>query len=127
MIALGDSFHFNVDLGHLWMVITDPYGSAGNFLMVNMTSLRAHVADTTCILKVGEHPEVVHDSVVYYQDAREWWVDGDRGYDQILAKGLITPRLPLSRALLRRIQNGALASPYFKRKYVARVQACLVI
>ncbi len=126
MPNLGDTFRLRVEGGHLWMIITTPTGPDHSFVMVNMTTLRGHVEDTSCILRLGDHPCVDHDSVVYYIDAREWWTDGALGYDTLLAKGRIIPREKLGDAVLRRIQDGALTSTFFKRKFRQSVQNSLV-
>jgi len=94
--------------------------------MVNATTLRDHVDDESCILQAGDHHCIHHASAVYYKDAREWWRDGPTGYDALLASNQIVPRNSLDTAVLRRVQNGALLSDFFKRKYIARVQNDLV-
>lgn len=125
MPALGDAFHFRVAAGHLWVVIAPPC-IEGKFLMVNATSLDEEVEDTSCLLDAGDHDCIVHRSVIYYVDAREWWCDGNKGYTSLLSSNEVIPRDPLQRAILRRIQDGALASPFFKRKFAPWVQANLV-
>ena len=55
---------------HLWIVLTDPdVDIKRNVAIVNLTTLRKG-ADTTVILKSGDHPFIKHDTAVYYQDAR---------------------------------------------------------
>jgi hypothetical protein len=108
------------------MIITAPIGPEGKFVMVNMTTLRGHVEDTSCILKPGDHPSIKHDSVVYYLDAREWWANGERGYDSLLAKGIILPQQKLDDTILRRVQEGALNSAFFKKKFRVFVADSLV-
>jgi hypothetical protein len=125
MVTIGESFRLGQS-GHLWMVITTPEGVDGTFVMVNMTSVGPHTEDMTCVLHVGDHPEVHHDSVIRYGLAREWWNGGDRGHDYWSEFGQITACQPLDNIVLRRVQDGALISPFFKKKFVPRVQACLV-
>jgi hypothetical protein len=79
MVTLGETFRFEVEGAHLWIVITSPDGGNGAFIMVNMTTLATHTVDKTCLLHVGDHPDVHHESVIYYADAREWWNSGPRG------------------------------------------------
>jgi hypothetical protein len=124
-VAIGDTFTLGQG-GHLWMVITHPDGADGRFIMVNMTSLRLWTVDRSCILHVGDHPLVRHDSVIAYGDAEEWWERGECGYDDRLALQMIQPNAPLDIAVLRRVQDGASASNWFKKKRKPRVQACLV-
>ena len=108
------------------MVITHPDGPDGHFVMVNITSLRPHTVDTTCPFRAGDHPFVQHDSIIAYRDAKEWWVQGECGYDDRLALQMIQPNAPLDLAVLRRVQDGALTSHWFKKKWRPRVRACLV-
>ena len=126
MPNLGDTFRFDLEGAHLWIVITTPEGADGRFIMVNITTLRPNAPDTSCVLQVGDHPFIVRDSIAFYHDAREWWTTSDHGYDHLFAKGDLIPQAPMIPAVLRRIQDGALASHFFKRKYEPRVQACLV-
>ncbi len=50
--------------------MTDPDDDTErNMAIVNLTTLRKG-ADTTVILKSGDHPFVKHDTTVYYEDAR---------------------------------------------------------
>lgn len=58
------------EIKHLWIVLTDPDEDIKrNAAIVNLTTLRKG-ADTTVILKSGDHPFVKHDTTVYYEDAR---------------------------------------------------------
>ncbi len=123
-MVIGDTFQLAG--GHLWIAITAPDGLEGHFVVVNLTTLRPPTADQTCVLHDGDHPFVHHDSVIQYSDAREWWIEGANGYDEHLNAGNVTPNQHMSNVILRRVQDGALHSPYFAKKYLARVQACLV-
>lgn len=123
--TVGETFRL-VAGGHLWMVISAPEGTNGTFVMVNMTSLGAHSVDTTCLLRVGDHPAVHHDSVIYYMDAKEWWNVGEHGHNYYTARGTLIPEQPLSRDVLRRVQDGALVSQFFKKRFIPLVQASLV-
>lgn len=125
MVTLGQTFRFQVEGAHLWTVITTPDGHEGTFVMVNVTTFAAH-KDTSCVLHAGDHPDIQHDSVIYYADARAWWNVGPNGHDYWTGQGQIEQRDPLNNAILRRIQDGALASPFFKRKFIPLVQTCLV-
>lgn len=126
MVTLGESFRFQVARSHLWIVITVPRGAAGSFVMVNLSTLTEAAIDTSCVLQAGDHADVHRDSVIRYGDAREWWNVGDNGHDQLIAQGLIDQRQPVDNVILRRIQDGAMISPFFKQKYTARVQLSLV-
>ena len=52
---------------HVWILLTDP--AEDQAAIVNVTTLRNH-PDQTVILKVGDHPYITHDSIIFYADAR---------------------------------------------------------
>ena len=67
---LGATF-INRNLGspdHLWIVCSPPQPDY-SVLMFNLTT-RDNALDETCIVRVGEHPFVTHDSVVDYDRGR---------------------------------------------------------
>jgi hypothetical protein len=53
---------------HLWMTISDPKVDAENVLIVNLTSLDIR-KENVCVLHVGDHSWVRHDTCVNYADA----------------------------------------------------------
>jgi hypothetical protein len=125
MATIGQSFRLGAG-GHLWLIITHPDGASGSFVMVNVTTLDDDVVDISCILHKGDHPDVHHDSVVFYADAQEWFAAGDDGCDANLKANTILSGPTFTQPVLRRIQDGALASSYFKKKFRPRVLASLV-
>ena len=52
---------------HLWAVLTDP-DKDDTVVIVNLTTRQPH-SDDTVILHPGDHPFVLHETVVFYQDA----------------------------------------------------------
>ena len=54
---------------HLWIVITEPDGADGSCLIVSLTTLR-YGKDQTVILRVGEHPFIQHETIVFYRNIR---------------------------------------------------------
>ena len=78
-IALGQTFLVLAEGGHLWVVVTPPFGPEGDFIMVNMTTLRSSTRDRSCLLDVGDHPFIRHATAIFYGDAREWHAHGDNG------------------------------------------------
>ena len=55
--------------GHLWVIITEPFGSPEQVIIVNLTSKRPH-SDTTVILLPNDHSFIKHETVISYDDAR---------------------------------------------------------
>ena len=56
------------DTAHLWVILTAP-DAQGLVLLVNFTTLRPH-SDRTVEIQAGDHPFVVHPTVVHFADAR---------------------------------------------------------
>ena len=52
---------------HLWIVISDPDADAERIVIVSLTSHRAD-KDQACLLRVGDHPYVKHDTCVNYRE-----------------------------------------------------------
>ena len=57
------------DKKHLFVVLTDPCPTAGDVLMVNVSTIR-HGHDPACKLFAGDHPFIRRDSFVEYVRAR---------------------------------------------------------
>jgi hypothetical protein len=70
--ALGDAYMLRKpgqQTEHLWVLVTRAHPDNGQAIMVNITTLRAHSADTTTVLQPGDHPFITQASVVFYADA----------------------------------------------------------
>jgi hypothetical protein len=127
MPTLGDAFLFNVDRSHLWIVISNPAGDRKPFVMVNLTTHNDRVFDESCVLEPAHYPQYIkHRTVVYYIDAKLWWIDGEKGFDELDGDGQIIPMPKVGNQTLRRIQQGALMSNFFSPDHKPRVQASLV-
>jgi len=96
------------DVSHIWVLVLSSDPVTMETVMVNVTTRRAH-SDSTLVLQAGEHPVVKHPSVVHYGDARI--VDG-RAIEAALGAGTFPAHSDCSAALLKRIQEGLLASPF---------------
>jgi hypothetical protein len=103
---------------HLLIICTDPLPD-GNVVAFNLTS-RDWDSDQTCVVKVGEHPYLVRDSVIAYK------------YGELLTPRhiarlqLLAPKEygPVSPELLLRIQEGAVKSdqtPAYLKKIMADI------
>ena len=64
----GDTFIRGDRDKHLWVVLSDPKLDPEKVLLVNLTSLDC-LKERVCILKVGDHPWVAHDTCVNYGDS----------------------------------------------------------
>ncbi len=97
---------------HLWIVVE--VTSGGDAVIFNVTTERSD-SDTTCRLKAGEHPFIVHDSVVAYNRGQ---LIAQAVFAQLQKAGyLIQP--PASPALVKKIRNGARQSPFTPKKLSA--------
>jgi len=97
---------------HLWIIVTDPLASSHEAVIVNVTTLRQH-SDTTVVLKPGDHPYIQHDSVIFYADAR---LADVRNIQAGIDGGWFRQYDACSPALLKRIQEGLLASKFTRNK-----------
>ncbi len=91
---------------HLWIIISDPKLDAENVLIVNLTSLDAR-KENVCVLHVGDHPWIRHDSCVNYADAVV------ASLTKLLAAkdaGAIVLHDPIADDVLRRVREGAMNS-----------------
>jgi len=64
----GSTFRFS---GHLWVILTDPFGDAAEIIAAPFSS-KKESSDTTVILKVGDHPFISRDTVIDYALCRIW-------------------------------------------------------
>jgi len=97
-------------LEHLWIVLTGP-DVDGRVVIVNVTS-RVHCADDACLLDVGDHPFVSHESAIAYRLAK---LVPNTQLDDWERRRYLQPRPGVSAELLERIQAGALASRFTPR------------
>jgi hypothetical protein len=91
---------------HLYIVITEP-DEGGKAVCVNVSTAYSF-SERTCVLKIGDHPFVKHESVVRYQYAKILDL-------KLVEKALMTRQfsfvckqhLPCSTELLQRIEMGS--------------------
>ncbi len=89
----------------------------GKVVLVNVSSKKFD-SDDTCVLCVGDHEFITHDSVINYGDAVAAPVSKIQEY---LAMKQFKPLKPVSEGLLMRIKAGALESSAFPKslkKYI---------
>lgn len=97
---------------HLWIVVTQPDPQTHLCAIVSVTTLR-NSKDQTVILRPGDHPFIRHDSTIFYGDAMI--VDALRLESEIAA-GLALVREACSKAILKLLQDGVVASPFTRPK-----------
>jgi hypothetical protein len=105
---------------HLFILLTDPYKNNNMddswILMVSLSTIRTGVPhDPTCILYVGDHPFIKHESYVFYQKARL------ENADKILRgikSGQLIPQDPIDRSVFARVCKGLQESRLTPPKYL---------
>ena len=106
---IGDSFWVQTrsePIEHIWVLITKPNPLNKTSIWVNVTTARSW-SDRTTVLRIGDHPTVDREAVVYYRGAKR--VDLVKlEYDLQSGQARRTSRCPDT--LLARIQTGILAS-----------------
>lgn len=79
----------------------------GSVIHCHLTTFNRH-SDTTCIIEAGEHSFVVHRTAVRYDQAQ---ICCDGMQMEALERSIEKRFEPVNIELLRRIKEGALASP----------------
>ncbi len=96
---------------HLYIVISIIDNNT-KALSVNVTSKKDR--DESCILKVGDHEFVTHDSVIRYEDAITPKIDT---LTEAIKKGVIERQEPVRNDVLNRILEDARNSKALAQKY----------
>lgn len=114
----GDAFYFRRHENHLWIVLSDPAANPQQVLLVNMTTWRAD-KDQACLLNAGDHPCVLHNSVINSEEARVCTL---AHLHSLVAADAVELKAPVSPALLQRIRAAAADS---KRMQIGAFQLLL--
>jgi len=104
----GDTFRpadRKIDI-HLWVVISDPLQDPAHILIVSMTTYKPY-KESACLLRSGEHRAISHDTCIAYDLAK---VTSSAKLEEARDKGLLSPDVPVSEEVLRRIREGAALS-----------------
>ncbi len=92
------------------MIITEIDQKTGTAVCVNVTSSYSH-SDRTCILNVGDHAFIRHESVINFSDARQILIEHvERALSSQTSKFVCVAHQSCSDALLARIRDGLLQS-----------------
>lgn len=98
--------------GHLWIVIAS--AADGAVLTVNFSTL-AHNDDHSCVINEGEHPFVHHPTVIPFVKMKE--VSPEMQRHMLANPTIAVPNARVSKSLLARIQNAALASKMVSARF----------
>jgi hypothetical protein len=110
----GVAFWCGEEKYHLYFVVSDP-DVDNNVLVVNMTTLRnLGRADKACILNIGDHPEIKHQSFIVYRKAIE--VSMPKIVERVFSKEYNMAER-LSGETLKKIQEGAKKSKFLPAKF----------
>lgn len=113
---------------HLFALLLDPVlvegrGSQPQVLMVCVVSIKdGLLVDESCLLDVGDHPFIAHPSFVDYRFTR---LEAASHVEQLVHKGVFTPKEDCSEVLLKKIVSGALRSPRISREYKKLLESVL--
>ncbi len=107
-MRIGDTFLRTDSDKHLWIVLSDPEKDSDNVLLVNMTSWTA-TKESACILNRGDHPWIRHKTCINYDDF-DTVVTTLTDLQNAKDAGAVIVQKPLSKAVLRRVLEGATAS-----------------
>ncbi len=99
------------DTFHLYIIISIVDTKA---LLVNVTTKKAS-SDVSCVLQVGDHDFITHESVINYGEARIAETDNLK---EAISKKEIKPKKPITDDLLIRILKGARNSKAFPQGYL---------
>ena len=112
---IGHSFFFRVTHSHLWVVITNPEGDDGEFVMVNIET-HSGQGEGACILEPADDAGgfIREPSEVRYKDALLWQRSGPKGFDAQVKAQVIKPYGKLKEGTLAKIQDGSFRSPLFR-------------
>jgi len=105
----GDTFYLTHATGstpHLWVLLWGPQGAAAAFIAVFLTTRRPY-SDPACVLNVGDHPFVTHETAVRYNSPIRWT---EAALDEMIARGHGFQRDAVTPDVLERLRNGFLTS-----------------
>jgi hypothetical protein len=115
-MQLGDTFLFNVEKAHLWIVVTDPSKNSGSFIIMNLTT-DSWRAGTDCELNIGDHPWIREKCWVNFGDAQEVTPIEEAKMMAYMGSGLISQNHPMSALILAKIAAVAKTTKALKIKY----------
>jgi hypothetical protein len=120
---IGDTFFGTTVPGappHLYVIISNP-DPDGNVILVNLTSQTLN--DRNCLLSPGDHPFVAKETAIAYDKPENLHPEQIK---KAIQSGIWRQKERFRPEVLRRIQDGALQSDDFFKKFRLAVQSSLV-
>ena len=105
---------------HFYILLTDPFGPAKQVAMACVCSVRDG-CDTTCLLKVGDHPFIEHPSYVAYNLSR---IERSDALINGVAKGLFVDKGMLDEGVFQRVLAGVTKSNFTRPFIVDFLAEC---
>ena len=96
------------DLEHLYVVISDPLKNPNEVVLVSLTT-KDYGVDDSCVVSVGDHPRIGHESCVDYARAR---ILSEATIDDAIANKRVRPVENARPELLKAIWRGAEETKY---------------
>jgi len=94
---------------HLWVVLSAP-DAEGNVAVANLTTHgKPSCGDFCVVVTPAEHPFLRRDSCVYYRGAS---LNPVAPLDEYKTRGALNQSVPMPAEVVKRIQDGALASKF---------------
>ena len=107
----GTHLHFIL----LGPVVLENYGRMNQVCMVNITSIREGIPhDAACVLDIGDHPFIQHQSYVAYRHMR---IDRCTHVEEMVNRLAWKSHTPCSAELLQRLIDGVCKSKLTSREY----------
>ena len=111
------SFPDRHNIRHIHVVISDPQQLADicypGFVFFIMLSTRERHKEDCCILKIGDHPSITHDTVAVYEIPPAGFVRLSL-LCQWKERGQLIEKEPVSEEVLQRLRKGYAKSNYKK-------------
>lgn len=113
----------NFEIPHLWILATDSVGEPPQTIIVAVSTKRFY-KDSTVVLSPGDHPWVRHESVISYAHAL---IPEVRHLNEAVRRRIGELRQPCTSDVLRKVQDGLLASPRTPRRVKKFYQSWLAV
>ena len=107
---------------HIWVVAYYQDLTAVTF---NFTTRQASSVDLTCTIGPAEYSELRHESVMPFQHGKLWEGEGEESIRLLEDHGISRFMNSVSSSVLRKIQQGAVDSPFTSNKIKTLVRAIL--